>query len=164
MRIALFLLAAAWLPTAFAHSVQHRLDTTAHAVVISLNYTNGKPFAHEKYALHAGDGARPELTGHTDSAGRVVFLPGAVTDWRLKTMAAHGHGLVIDLHLPPAQPAQPVPPPATPPDPPTTPASPVQPAPAESGQPSQASLALFGLSLLFGGFGAYQLFLRRRRS
>lgn len=161
MRIALFLLAAACSSLALAHSVQHHVATATGAAVITLSYANGKPFAHEKYSLQAAGSTRPDLTGHTDADGRIVFLPGATDNWHLKAMATHGHGLAIDLHLPPAQP---VPPPATPPDPPTTPASPVQPAPAESGQPSQASLALFGLSLLFGGFGAYQLFLRRRRS
>lgn len=152
-----------WLSPAQAHSVQHRIQAT-EAIVLTLTYGNGKPFAHEKYSLYAEQADQALQTGYTDSAGRVFFVPGSMTHGRIKAQASHGHGVVADFSVPsPTLPA-------------TTSSTANTSATAQASQavavadaphsatshPNTASLALFGFSLLLGGFGAYQLFLQRR--
>lgn len=151
MRFCLFILLAASLATAHAHGVQHRIEH-GQALVITLSYGNDRPYAHEAFALFAGEDAKPTLKGRTDAAGRAVFIPGETTQWRFETHARHGHGAVFEFSVPaPPRSAANAPAPAVPPEQ----------APPPAG-PSQTSLMLFGLSLVFGGFGAYQLFLRRQ--
>lgn len=155
LRLGIFLLLAGWLAVSQAHGVRHEIST-GPAVSLTLSYANGKPFANEPYALHADGAAKPTLTGHTDSAGRIIFLPGNTQQWRLKAQAAHGHGVNIEFTVP-----RPPPTPAAPPAPALSPSPSASTSP-ESQRPNDASLALFGLALLLGGFGAWQLFMRRR--
>lgn len=137
----LLFLALSWCGTALAHELQHSVES-AGAVVLHLNYADGKPFSFEAYELYA-DGERiPAQVGRTDAQGRVVFLPGAAKQWRARAFSADGHG--VDLRFD---------------------------APAVAGQgaipatqANRLSLVLFGVSLLLGGFGLYQLFLRRKSS
>ncbi len=158
MRIGIFFLLAAWISPTLAHSVHHRIDAVQAAIVLTLSYGNGQPFAHEKYALYADKTEQPAQTGHTDADGRVIFVPASTEHWRIKAQSAHGHGLALDFTVPSAVP------PATTHALVPAPASPAlacTQAPATTA-PNATSLALFGFSLLFGGFGAYQLVLRRR--
>jgi len=147
----------AWTNPAQAHAVHHHIDT-GDAIVITLSHGQGKPFAGEKYTLTPLNPAgltAAGLSGHTDSAGRIVFLPGEQQRWQLKAMTTHGHGVSIEFSVP-----API---AQPPAEVANPAPALTPAPAITEGPSEASLALFGLSLIIGGFGAYQLFAHRRR-
>lgn len=131
-------------------------------MVLTLTYGNGKPFANEKYALYAESADQVLQSGHTDAAGRLFFVPGSMTRGRIKAQAHHGHGIVADFSVPLLAPT-----PTT-----TATASTTAPVPTEHAvaeippaatlRPNPASLALFGLSLLFGGFGTYQLFLHRQ--
>lgn len=154
-------LLAAGLSVAHAHGVTHAVERD-QALVVRLAYSNGKPYAHEEFALYAAGAGKPHLKGRTDAAGRAVFIPGEATRWRFETHARHGHGTVFDFTVPAV-----VPPPApaatAATQEPGPPPPPVAATPVPDG-PSQASLALFGLSLVFGGFGVYQLFLRRRQT
>jgi nickel transport protein len=156
VRFCLFMLLASGLATAHAHGVQHRIEP-GQAIVVTLSYGNGKPYAHEAFALYAAGTAKPMLKGITDAMGRAVFIPDAASQWRLETHARHGHGTVFDFTVPAAPPA----PPAAETQQSALPPAPPTPAPAG---PNRASLILFGLSLVFGGFGLYQLFLRRRKA
>lgn len=149
VRLLLCLCLTAWLPTALAHSIQHRLEV-APAVVLSLSYGDDEPYARESYTLQRLDALRPPLAGQTDLSGRVVFMAHAGEQWRLKSQTANGHGLVLEFTVP----AMPIPAPAA--------VAAVSPPPAAG--PNRASLALFGLSLILAGFGAYQLHQHRRRS
>lgn len=137
MRAALLLLC--WLAVpAQAHEVRHRIDA-AEAVVITLAYANGEPFAYEKYALYAAGQETPAQVGNTDAQGRIAFVPGAAKRWRVQATSADGHG--VDLEF----------------------AAPALAAPAA--RPENAPrwlLAGFGLSLIFGLFGLVQLFLRKK--
>lgn len=139
MRTALLFLALTWHGTALAHEVQHSVES-AGAVVLRLNYADGRPFSFEAYELYAEGERIPAQVGRTDALGRVVFLPGATKQWRARAFSADGHG--VDLRF--AAPAM------------------AGPATAANAQPDRVSLVLFGLSLLLGGFGLYQLFLRRK--
>ena len=126
--------------------------------VITLSYSNGKPFALEKFALHPEGTDKPALTGYTDSAGRIFFDPGSTTRWRLKAAGNHGHGLVRDLEITPSTPVR-----TEAVEKPPTPES-IPKIQTGENAPNQASIALFGLSLIIGGFGALQLFARKRKS
>jgi nickel transport protein len=143
VKLALILLL--WTGAATAHEVHHAI-ARADAVVVRLSYADGQPFAYEKYELYAVGKDVPAQVGNSDALGRVVFVPGEVKDWRLKSYSADGHG--VDLRF--AAPA------------------PVGglsglPEPAAPAEPGRATRIVLGLSLLFGLFGLLQLFLRRRK-
>lgn len=136
MKAALLLLCCLVLP-AHAHEVRHRIDAS-EAVVITLTYANGEPFAYEKYALYAAGRETPAQVGNTDAEGRIAFVPDATQRWRVQASSADGHG--IDLEF-------------TAPD--------VAAPPAATESVPRWLLAGFGLSLIFGLFGFLQLFLRK---
>ncbi len=123
-----------------AHAVTHTV-TTGEAVVVRLAYANGQPFSFEGYELTPEGRDLPAQVGRTDEGGRVVFLPGGVARWRLKAASADGHGVDLTFTAPTLAASAPV---------------------SESG-PGRGTLALLGLALILGGFGAYQLFLHTRR-
>ncbi len=122
-----------------AHEVLHAVETSG-AVVLRLSYADGKPFSYEAYELYPDQNEVPAQVGRTDAMGHVVFLPGVSKQWRIRAFSADGHG--VDLHF-------------------ETPAVAGQAAAVTPG-PNRVSLVLFGLSLLLGGFGLYQLFLKRK--
>jgi nickel transport protein len=135
----LFFLLCCWATFAQAHEVHHRIAASG-AVVISISYADGKPFAYEKYMLYPAGQETPQQVGNTDAAGRVVFLPGTTKDWRLQATSADGHGTNLEFAAP------------------------------ETGAPAGTAaaettprwlLAGFGLSLIFGLFGLFQLFMRK---
>lgn len=135
--LALLVSAAA---TAQAHEV--RLDVSEQAAaVLQLRYANGEAFAYEAYELYRPGKDVPEQVGRTSAQGQVVFLPGAQTQWRLKTFSADGHGVdrVITVAAGPSAPAAAPPP----------------------GEPPRAWLLAAGLGVVFGLFGVLQLFVRR---
>lgn len=138
MRVLLFLLLMLS-GAASAHEVLHAVET-AGAVVLRLSYADGKPFSYEAYELYPGQNDIPAQVGRTDAGGRVVFLPGVSGQWRIRAFSADGHG--VDLRF-------------------EAPAVASQAAAVTPG-PNRVSLILFGLSLLLGGFGLYQLFLKRK--
>lgn len=131
-----------WAGGCAAHEVHHVVSATG-AAMVTLRYADGKPFAYEKYEL-TPDGAQvPSQVGNTDAEGRVVFVPGAVDRWRLKAYTTDGHGADLRFVAPPG----------------ATPAA----TPAAASGPDRTSLVLFGVGLIFGGFGLYQMFLARRK-
>ncbi|MCX8086502.1 MAG: hypothetical protein N3C63_06300 [Rhodocyclaceae bacterium] len=124
---------------AHAHEV-HREITVTPAVVITLSYANGAPFAYEKYTLTASGEATPRQVGNTDAAGRISFVPGDVETWHLVATSADGHGVSEEIRVP---------------------------ALGNSGATAAALprwlMALAGLSLIFGLFGLWQLFVKGKR-
>lgn len=141
MKTVAFLLAF-WAGLAAAHEVHHAVETTA-AVAVTLTYADGQPFAYEAYEATPEGGERPAQVGRTDAQGRAVFVPGETMRWRIKAFSADGHGVDLRIEVPAV--AAPTTTAAPPPD-----------------TPNRASLLVFGLGLLLGGFGLYQLRLRKR--
>lgn len=98
---ALAIALAAWAgaAAAWAHAVRHEV-AVGEAVVVVLHYTDGEPFAFERYELFRGQGGAPVQTGRTDQQGRLVLLPGAggaAEGWRLRAYSADGHGIETAL-------------------------------------------------------------------
>jgi nickel transport protein len=172
----------AWLPAAVlaavlvsaplvarAHAVRHRVDLQS-AVVVTLQYADGRAFAHQAYTLTPTGRETPLQSGRTDALGRVSFLPGDGTRWTLRASAADGHGLVVEVVLPPAVAAAPDAAASLPAAEPATAAAPASlpasmPAPAAStGVAQQAWPATVGLALIALAFGALQWLTRRRRT
>lgn len=135
----LIVLLLCWIGTVQAHEVHHRIEATG-AVVVSLNYADGKPFAYEKYALYPAGQDTPVQVGNTDATGRVVFIPGATEKWRLQATSADGHGANLEFTAPAVT--------AT--------------VTASAEALPRWLLAGFGFSLIFGLFGLFQLFMRKR--
>jgi nickel transport protein len=127
--------------SAGAHEVHQRIES-AQAVAVHLSYADGKPFAFEAFEAYPDDRAVPAQVGRTDEQGRAVFIPGDSKQWRLKAFSADGHG--VDIRF-------------VPPNSSTASVS----APMTNEAPNRASLLLFGVSLLFAGFGVMQLWVRK---
>jgi nickel transport protein len=124
--------------TAWAHEVHHRIETSA-AVVVTLTYANGQPFAYEKYALTPAGQETPQQVGNTDAQGRIAFVPGAMEKWRVQATSADGHGVNLDF---------------------TVPLTGITATTAES--TPRWLLAMLGLSLIFGIFGLIQLLAKKK--
>ncbi len=135
----LFILLVCWSALAQAHEVHHRIEA-AGAVVVTLTYANGEPFAYEKYALTPAGQETPRQVGNTDAAGRIAFVPDTIGKWRLQATSADGHGVNLEF------------------------AAPAVDAGTQAAEPSLPRwlLAGFGLSLIFGLFGLFQLFARKK--
>lgn len=106
-------LAWAGMGAAGAHALRHEVSV-GEAVVVVLRYTDGEPFAFERYELFRGAGTAPVQSGLTDGAGRLVLLPGsgsAAEGWRLRAYAVDGHGIETALELPAPGAAAPAAPP-----------------------------------------------------
>jgi nickel transport protein len=131
-----------WATFAQAHEVHHRIEAT-DAVVITLTYANGQPFAYEKYALTPAGQETPQQVGNTDAQGRIAFVPGATQAWRLQATSADGHGINQEF---------------------TVPATGSRATSANEANETTPRwlLAGFGLSLIFGLFGLFQLFMRKK--
>lgn len=135
----LLLLLCLMVTPALAHEVHHRIEAS-EAVIVTLVYANGEPFAYEKYALTPVGQDTPRQVGNTDALGRIAFVPGDIPNWRLQATSADGHGVNLEFVTP------------------TLVAS----AATSDAAPPRWLLAAFGLSLIFGLFGLFQLFLRKK--
>ncbi len=131
-----------WLAPAAAHEVLQDITQTP-AVVVSLHYADGSPFAYEAYELYPEGSELPAQVGRTDAAGRVVFLADDTAAWRLKAFSADGHGMDSRFTVPTTAPG---------------------PTPAGAAGLDRQTRLLVGAALLFGLFGLVQLYLRRRKS
>lgn len=129
-----------WAVAVQAHEVHHRIEAT-DAVVVTLAYASGEPFAYEKYALYPAGQETPVQVGNTDAQGRIAFVPGATRQWRVQASSADGHGVNLEFTAPDVG------------------------APAGAGAPATLPrwlLAGCGLALIFGLFGLLQLFTRKK--
>ncbi|MBS1170418.1 MAG: type permease [Burkholderiaceae bacterium] len=134
----LFLWIALASMSAYAHEVHHTISAGS-AVIVQLKYADGKPFAFEAFEATPDGAEIPAQVGRTDAQGRALFIPGETARWKLKAYTADGHGVSLKF------------------DAPAIAATGSNPGSDTSDTPSRASLLLFGLSLLIGGFGLYQL-------
>lgn len=84
---------------ASAHALRHEVRV-GEAVVVALHFSDGEPFAFERYELFRGQGAEPVQSGLTDAQGRLVLLSGAADGaegWRLRAFSVDGHGIDTPL-------------------------------------------------------------------
>lgn len=138
---ALGLLALSAAAPAWAHEVLHGVERAA-AVVVSLTYADGTPFAYESYEIFLEGASVPCQVGRTDEKGRVAFLPDRDGRWRIKAVSDDGHGVEFSFEA------------------------------TAGGGVRGAGGSLFerygrlliGVAFIFGLFGLLQLFHRRRES
>lgn len=145
LALAAWVLALGLAPGAQAHQVS-LTQTRSEAVVLTLGYADGTPFAYEAYELYPpGEAEVPAQVGRTDAAGRVAFVPETAGEWRVKAFTADGHGVDQPVQVAAAGAGD-------------------APGPAPGGGPGVTAALITGLGVLFGLFGLYQLFIPKRRT
>lgn len=153
------------LPAA-AHHVHH-VVARGDAVVVSLTYGNGSPLTFDRYDIFAGGEESPFQSGTTDAAGRIVFLPDRSCTWRVKVFSEDGHGADFTFQAGPVEPAVAEPDGAAPAGEAADPAETVQVAltpglVAEKPFIERFAGPVAGVGIIFGIFGLFALFFRRR--
>jgi nickel transport protein len=138
MRVVLALPAALLAGTLHAHALSHTAQPGS-AVIVELRYGDGSPFSYESAEVYRPGEAVPFLAGRTDANGRMAFVPDRAGDWRVRAFSEDGHG--GDFTVAAAGDAGTA-------------------APA-AGLGTVGGLAV-GLSVLFGLFGLWSLFLRKK--
>jgi nickel transport protein len=123
---------------AAAHELHHQV-VAQNAVAVRLAYPDGKPFAYETYELYPKGSEAPAQVGKTDAEGRVVFIPGTRTEWRLRAFSADGHGADVQFDSPE-----------------------LTSAPQSESPLDRTARVLFGLSAILAAFAAYQFLIRRK--
>ncbi len=138
MRALLALPAALLAGTLHAHALSHTAQSGS-AVIVELRYGDGSPFSYESAEVYRPSESIPFLAGRTDANGRLAFVPDRAGDWRVRAFSEDGHGGDFTV------------------------------AAAHEGGASAPSAGLgtvgglaVGLSIIFGVFGIWSLFVRRR--
>lgn len=139
MRALLALPAALLAGALHAHALTHTVQPGS-AVIIELRYADGSPFSYEAAEVYRPGEAVPFLAGRTDANGRLAFVPDRAGDWRVRAYSEDGHGGDFTVAAAPEGEAA---------------------APAAAGLGTVGGLAV-GLSILFGLFGLWSLFLRKK--
>ena len=138
MRAVLVLPAALLAGAVHAHTLTHAAQPGS-AVIVELRYGDGSPFSYESAEVYRPGEAVPFLAGRTDANGRLAFVPDRPGDWRVRAFSEDGHGGDFAV------------------------------AAAPEGGESASSTGLgtvgglaVGLSILFGLFGLWSLFLSKK--
>ena len=139
MKASLVLPAALLAGAVHAHTLTHTAQAGG-AVIVELCYGDGSPFSYESAEVYRPGEAVPFLAGRTDANGRLVFVPDRPGDWRVRTFSEDGHGGDFTVAAAPGGGS------SAPP----------------AGLGEVSGLAV-GLSLIFGAFGLWSLFVRKRR-
>jgi nickel transport protein len=121
-----------------AHTLTHTAQP-GRAVIVELRYGDGSPFGYESAEVYRPGESVPFLAGRTDANGRLAFVPDRPGDWRVRAISEDGHGGDFTVSATPEGGA----------------------AAPSAGLGTVGSLAV-GLSVLFGAFGIWSLFVRRR--
>jgi nickel transport protein len=121
-----------------AHSLVHTAQA-GNALVVELRYGDGSPFSYEAAEVFRPGETVPFLAGRTDANGRLAFVPDQPGEWRVRAFSEDGHGGDFRVAAGAA-------------------AGPAASAPTLDGV---GGLAV-GLSILFGLFGLWSLFLRKK--
>ncbi|MES9970788.1 MAG: hypothetical protein ABW092_12210 [Candidatus Thiodiazotropha sp.] len=98
IRSILLLFLISHLPAALSHGVGLTMDRR-EAQVIWLAHEDDTPLANAAYELSVVGVNRPYQRGQTDALGRVVFIPGDSTQWRLRVFSEDGHGVDRTIEL-----------------------------------------------------------------
>lgn len=138
MRAVLALTAALLAGSLHAHVLTHTAQPGT-AVIVELRYGDGGPFTYESAEVYRPGESVPFLAGRTDANGRLAFVPDRPGDWRVRAYSEDGHGGDFTVAATPEAGA----------------------AAPSAGLGTVGGLAV-GLSVLFGVFGIWSLFVRRR--
>jgi len=139
MRALLALPAALFAGTLHAHALSHTTQPGS-AVIVELRYGDGSPFSYELAEVYRPAESVPFLAGRTDANGRLAFVPDRAGDWRVRAFSEDGHGGDFTVATG-----------------------------GEGGTPARSeglgTLGGFavGLSILFGAFGLWSLFVRKKQ-
>jgi nickel transport protein len=125
--------------TLHAHQLNHEVQT-GNAVIVELRYGDGSPFGYESAEVYRPAESIPFLAGRTDANGRLAFVPDRAGDWRIKAFSEDGHGGDFTVATTTGEGGTRGP---------------------SAGLETMGGLAV-GLSLLFGIFGLWSLFWRRK--
>jgi nickel transport protein len=108
-------------------------------VIVELRYADGSPFSYESAEVFRPAESIPFLAGRTDANGRLAFVPDRAGDWRVRAFSEDGHGgdFTVSAEGDGTAPA----------------------GPAPLGALERVAV---GVALLFGIFGIWSLFLRRK--
>jgi nickel transport protein len=98
MRSLLALLLVLAASAANAHEVAHAVSRE-EAVVVSLRYGDGSPFAYEHFEVFPPGEEIPFATGRTDAEGRALFLPDRPGEWRVVAESEDGHGASLSVQV-----------------------------------------------------------------
>lgn len=120
-----------------AHTLNHSAQPGS-AVVVELRYADGSPFSYESAEVYRPAETVPFLAGRTDANGRLAFVPDRSGDWRVRAFSEDGHGGDFTV--------------AAAPDGGSSASS--------AGLGTVGGLAV-GLSVIFGVFGIWSVFIRR---
>jgi nickel transport protein len=139
MRVLLMFLMVFMFGSVHAHEV-HAHVADGQVKIVTLQYADGEPFSYEAYVIHADENAPPVQKGRTDAQGRIAVLPIPGKKLTLKATSEDGHGAVMVF-------------------------DPTENSGTSSGDKAlpRALLLLCGLSLVFGVFGLWVLFMRNRK-
>jgi|GEM_PF-630512 len=163
---ALLLSAFLFVTPAAAHRVHHEVGR-AEAVVVTLAYGDGSPLAGDRYEIRVAGEEQAWQTGHTDAAGRIVFLPDRDAEWRVRVFSEDGHGADFTLRAGPSPaevPAEEAPPAEEPVDEPVR-ADTVTPEVVEAEKQELVERfagPVLGVGIILSIFGVFALFVRRR--
>lgn len=162
------------LPAA-AHHVRHEV-ARGEAVVVSLAYGDGSPLAYDRYDIFAEGAETPYQSGNTDAGGRIVFMPDRTCVWRVKVFSEDGHGADFTIEAGPAKAAAAetddaeqaevvgtAGEAAAPGDPVTDTWTPEVAAAEKKRFIERFAGPVLGVGIIFGLFGLFALFIRRRR-
>jgi nickel transport protein len=138
VRALLALPAALVAGTLNAHGLSYSAQPGS-AVILELRYADGSPFSYESAEVYRPAETLPFLTGRTDANGRLAFVPDRSGDWRVRAFSEDGHGGDFTVAAAPDSGSS---------------------APS-AGLGTVGGLAV-GLSVIFGIFGIWSLFFRRR--
>jgi len=124
-----------------AHELRHVIEP-AETVTVGIEYQDGTPFAFVYYELFPGDSNKPTQVGRSDFKGRVFFAADETQHWRLKAFAPDGHGVDLRFDVPKV-------------------AAVTKPENIEP-PPNRIDRLLLGLAMIFGGFGIYRFWPRKK--
>jgi nickel transport protein len=127
-------------PMILSHGVG--LDIERHeADVIQLHHDDDTPLAEVAYELTAAGASTPYQSGKTDALGRVVFISGDVSEWRLRVFSEDGHGLDTTFELTPGVASHSL----------------------TDHAESDITKLVLGIGILLSGFGIMMLFAKRKQ-
>lgn len=138
MRVLVALSTALLAGTLQAHSLNFSAQPGS-AVIVELRYADGSPFSYESAEIYRPAETVPFLAGRTDANGRLAFVPDRAGDWRVRAFSEDGHGGDF-----------------------TVAATSDDRSPAPSTRLGTVGGLTVGLAVIFGLFGLWSVFMRRK--
>jgi nickel transport protein len=111
------------------------------AVVVRLYYADESAFSNERYEIFREGEALAFQAGRTDARGTIAFVPDRGGVWRIRVFSEEGHGLDVPIEIDETQVFH----------------------AAELSFFDRYARIIVGVALIFGIFGAINLFSRRRK-